>query len=210
MRPNIVIWGAGGHSKSVTDAIRSCDSHRIIGYLDDKNPHRWGEDFCGETILGSTPEWEALNNSAQLILAFGDNRARVRLASALHDVAFATVRHSTAYIADSAAIGHGTAILAGSVLGPDVQVGEHCIVNTHASVDHDCVVSDGAHLGVGATLVGGSQIGRSATVMTGAVIANVHIGDGAIVGAGAVVLSDVPANTLVAGVPARHIRELIE
>ena len=45
-------------------------------------------------------------------------------------------------------------------------------------------------------------IGASVTVVPG-----VTIGDGAIVGAGAVVTKDVPAHTIVAGVPARVIRE---
>jgi acetyltransferase-like isoleucine patch superfamily enzyme len=51
------------------------------------------------------------------------------------------------------------------------------------------IIEDGAAIGAGATL-----------------IANVRVGKGAIVGAGAVVTRDVPENVLVMGVPARIVR----
>lgn len=49
----------------------------------------------------------------------------------------------------------------------------------------------------------GASIGSSATIMCG-----VTVGENAIVGAGAVVTKDVPANTVVAGVPAKVIKEI--
>lgn len=49
----------------------------------------------------------------------------------------------------------------------------------------------------------GASIGSSSTIMCG-----VTVGENSIVGAGAVVTKDVPANTLVAGVPARVIKKL--
>ena len=48
-------------------------------------------------------------------------------------------------------------------------------------------------------------IGAHATVCGG-----VTIGDHAVIGAGAVVLHDVPANTIVAGVPAKVIRKITD
>ena len=50
----------------------------------------------------------------------------------------------------------------------------------------------------------GASIGSSATILCG-----VTVGENSIVGAGAVVTKDVPPNTIVAGVPAKVIKELI-
>lgn len=97
-----------------------------------------------------------------------------------------------------AIIGEGTMIDMGAVLGGRATVGNHC------------------HIGAGAVLAGVIEP-ASATpviveddVLIGAnavVIEGVHIGKNAVVAAGAVVIEDVPANTVVAGCPARVIKQ---
>ena len=103
-----------------------------------------------------------------------------------------------AVIRDQVEIGDNAVIMMGAVLGGRATVGKHC------------------HIGAGAVLAGVIEP-ASATpviveddVLIGAnavVIEGVHIGKNAVVAAGAVVIEDVPANSVVAGCPARVIKE---
>ncbi len=62
---------------------------------------------------------------------------------------------------------------------------------------------------IGASKGGFPKIGNNVSIFAGAVvIGDITIGDNAIIGANAVVTKDVPANTIVAGVPAKVIKTI--
>ena len=112
-------------------------------------------------------------------------------------------------IGDNAVIMMGAIINIGAVVGPGTMIDMGAILGGRATVGANC------HIGAGAVLAGviepasakpvivedGVLVGANAVIIEG-----VHVGRGAVVAAGAVVIEDVPEDTVVAGCPARVIK----
>jgi UDP-N-acetylbacillosamine N-acetyltransferase len=211
MKQACVIWGSGGHAVVIADAIRISGARTVAGFLDDVNPTRSGETFCGASILGGREQFDALKRGgiSTMVIAIGDCDHRLQMAEAACEAGFhlVTVIHPRAVVAEGVTLGAGTVVMAGAVINPGARIGQNVIVNTGATVDHDCVLEDGVHVCPGVSLAGGVRIGRAAWVGIGStVIQRVCIGARAFVGAGAVVLRDLPENIVAYGNPARVIR----
>jgi serine O-acetyltransferase len=85
--------------------------------------------------------------------------------------------------------GLGTVLHARAVIGDRVEIGPGVVVGGRSEIYEVPVIEDDVALGVGAKVLGPVRVGR-----------------GAVVGANAVVLDDVPAGAVVVGVPARVVR----
>jgi acetyltransferase EpsM len=209
----LVIWGASGHARVVADIVRLTGNFNIVGFLDDVNLGRKGTEFCDATILGGREQLEPLRNNKirHIILGFGDCQARLALSSVVNQYGFelTTVVHPRAVIARDIIVGLGTVIMAGVVVNPGSAVKDNVILNTLSSIDHDCVIENGVHIGPGAHIGGGAIIGEGTWVGIGAIIKdNIKIGRGSIIGAGAVVIKDIPDGVVAFGVPAKVIRSV--
>jgi len=201
------IWiaGGGGHAKVVIETARATGRVLPVGVLDD-DPSRAGLEVLGVPVRGTLdPTAVARLGVTRMVLAIGDNRAREQLAARLDGlVRWVTLVHPAAVVAASARLGEGTVVFAGAVIQPDAVLGEHVIVNTGASIDHDCVVGAMAHIGPGARLAGTVSVGRGALLGIGScAIPGCRIGDWVTVGAGGVVVGELPAGVVARGVPAR-------
>ncbi len=207
-REKVVIWGASGHALVVADIIRLRGDYRIIGFLDDINPQSHNTKFCNLPILGGVEQLDKISREGvkNLIFGFGDCGARLKLAQLVRSKGFdlITAIHPQAIVAADAVIGEGTVIAAGAVVNPATKIGNNVIINTSAGVDHECVIEDGAHICPGVHLGGKVIVGQAAWVGIGSTIKDgVKIGKRSLVGAGSVVLNDIPPEAAAYGVPAR-------
>ena len=193
------IYGAGGHGKVVLDAMQVALLD-CAGFVDDKGASIW----MGLSVY----KLSALNldDEACLHLAVGSCKAREAIAVNLMKAKFFSVSHPAAIIAKTAQIGLGSFIAAQSIIGPDAQIGIHCIINHGAVVDHDCVVGAYSHIAPQSSLGGGAIVGKGVLIGAGAVVLpGITIADYAVVGAGAVVTKNVVAGMTVVGNPAKFI-----
>jgi len=121
-----------------------------------------------------------------------------------------------AIIRENVTIGKNAVIMMGAILNIGAVVGEGTMIDMGAVLGGRATVGKNCHIGAGAVLAGviepasavpvivedGVLVGANAVVIEG-----VHIGKNAVVAAGAVVIEDVPDETVVAGCPARVIKK---
>lgn len=211
-----VLWGSAGHAKVLASLI-TLHGGRVVA-LFDNNPQavsvlpgvplyigkdgfaRWIEsetdrqDICGLAAIGG---------------AHGRDRLAVHEYFRAHGVRVETIVHPQASVCATASLGMGTQVLAQTAVAADVRIGEACIINHNATVDHESVLGDGVHLAPGVTLCGCVQVGSNVMIGAGAVVLpRVAIGENSVVGAGAVVTRNLPAEVVAVGNPARVVRNI--
>lgn len=207
---DILFWGATGQSKVLRELLG--DTARVVAVVDRRAVDPPFPDvplLVGDAAFES---WlSARTSPTHFLVAIGGEHGRDRVAiqRALVERGLAPhiAVHRTAFVASNAVIGEGSQILAQAAVCADARLGDACIVNTAASVDHECVLGDGVHVAPGARLAGLVSVDSYSMIGTGAIVLpRLHIGEGAIVGAGAVVTRDVAPGSVVAGNPARPLR----
>jgi sugar O-acyltransferase (sialic acid O-acetyltransferase NeuD family) len=192
----VFLYGAGGHARVIIELLEA-EGRVVLGLFDD-DP--------GVTDLFGYPvsRWNReTRGDAPLIVGIGNNAVRRKMVSDLGGP-FTKTRHPNSYISPRASWEEGTVVVSGVSINSAARIGAHCIINTHASVDHDCTVGDFAHIAPHAVLCGQVTIGEGALVGAGAVILpGIRIGREAVIGAGAVVRRDIPDGAMAAGNPGR-------
>jgi len=203
----VVVVGAGGHALVAVEVLRSA-GRTVAGCVSNDGRATAPLNRLDVELLGDDATLDELVNAGdhEVFIAIGDNHARrdvtTRVLAA--GARLTTAISPAAIVSPAATVAAGALVMPGVVVNALATIGQGAIVNTGASVDHECGVSDYAHLAPRSALAGNVRVGEGALVGIGAaVLPGRSIGAWSTVGAGAVVTTDVPANTTVVGIPAR-------
>lgn len=203
----MILIGYSGHSY-VVHGIFEALGKQVTGYFDNEekaiNPYRL-------KYLGKETSDEAISDLKrdEFFIAIGDNAIRQKIYEdfAARGCMPVNAIHPSATIDASVTMSaYGVMISSQVSINALSRIGNAVICNTGCVIEHECEVGDFAHIGPGTVLCGNVTVGAGTFVGANAVVRQgILIGKNCTIGAGAVVIRDVPDNTVIVGNPSRTL-----
>lgn len=210
---DLIIIGASGFGREVAWLVerinKKCKEWNLIGFIDD-NISIQGNVINGYRVLGTTNNIKDYPE-AYYVCAIGSSKVRSMIIEKVTqenpNIRFATLIDPTVEMSDLVEIGEGTIICAHTIITVNISIGKHVIINLDCTIGHDAVLKDFVTLYPSVNVSGASNIGKAVEMGTGMqIIQGKCIGEYSIVGAGSVVVKNIPDNCTAVGSPAKPIK----
>lgn len=207
-----VIVGAGTYGEVYMAYLREA-GEEIVGFLDDNEALK-GKLVNGIPVLGTTDVFPVLRERFSVEAVYcpiGNNTIRVNILERARRAGLKTPNfiHPSVIIAPEVTIAkEGVYILQHTQIMPYVTIEKDVMISAGSNIIHHChlsqgtFISNGVNFGANVLAKKFAYVGMGSTVMTGVKV----VGEDSLIGAGAVVIRDVPAYSVVAGVPAKVIK----
>jgi acetyltransferase EpsM len=210
---DVVILGGSGIGMIASSILDRLGDFNVLGFLNDYIP-------VGETV-GKYKKIKVIGTTDDLKLYLDKENTYVFIAyvglqkeketyqkiESLNIPAskYINIIDKTAIIpSEYCKIGKGVMFSPLSQISPDVTISDNCIMLPNSFVGHDSFLDRFAHVATNAVVGANVHVGKGVHIGSNATIREkVVIGDYSLVGAGAVVLNDVPENSIVVGNPAK-------
>ena len=206
---DIVIIGAGGFGREVAWLIEDINrverKWNLIGYVDD-NELIQGKVINGYKVVGNL-QW-LMKQQLNVVSAIGNpiKRKEIMLKILGSNNRYPILIHPSVIYSDKVNFGEGSIVCAKNIITVNVNIGKYVIINLDCTIGHDSTLADYTTILPGVNISGMVKVDECVSIGTGtAIIQNVSIGKNTIVGAGAVVVKDLPENCTAVGVPAKLI-----
>lgn len=209
---DIVIYGSGGFAREVAHLIEDINKvnnkWNVLGFLDD-NIDNHGMKINGLLVLGGK-EWLSDKSRISIVLGIGSPKVKkgiIRKLEKYTNVVYPNLIHPTVTFSRFNNIGSGNVICEGNILTTNIKLFDFVTINLNCTIGHD------AELGSYSTVLPNGSIsgnvvfeecvdfGTNSTIIQG-----LRVGEGTVVGAGAVVVKDLPPKCTAVGMPAKPIK----
>ncbi|WP_340302384.1 PglD-related sugar-binding protein [Roseobacter sp. HKCCD7870] len=165
---NLLLVGAGGHARPVTEAAELM-GHQVVGYA---APEK--STWCSAPRIADGEPWPADADGCVIGIGGGDVVSLMRRGkiakSYSKNGATPFICHPAATLSAYAFVSKGAVVLAGAVVNAAAEIGAFAIINTGAIVEHDARIAEGAHVAPGAIVLGGAIVGKFSMIASGAVV----------------------------------------
>lgn len=207
-RRKFAIFGSGGFGRELIRPAQQMLAGRA-------GPFAWELVFVsdkpsGEVLGIAELSPDLLDGEDEVVIAVGDSRTRKAISERLlaHS---GVLKAPTAVMGPDVDYGEGAVFCDFSMVTASAKIGRHFQCNIYSYVAHDCIIGDYVTFAPKVSCNGNVHIGDGAYIGTGAVLKQgtpsepLIIGEGAVVGMGAVVTKSVPAGAVVVGNPAKPL-----
>jgi UDP-N-acetylbacillosamine N-acetyltransferase len=197
----ILIFGCGGHSRSVADILLSCHPDVKLVFIDPNAESR--EKLFGFEVLPELPY-----APSSYFFALGDNLERKKKYEEIGPSGLISIISSKSHIGHLAKLGQGVFMGNFCHLGPETVIGNNTILNNGCIVEHEVHVGSHSHVGPRAVISGRCKIGDCVFIGVGTTVKdNITICSNVIVGAGTVIVKDITEPGIYIGCPGRKVKD---
>ena len=207
---DIVIIGAGGQGREVmwqlNETNKSTGMYNILGFID-ADPALANKVINGYPVIGDE-QW-LLNREQEIcvVICIANPKIRKRIYQTLKTnplISYPNIIANDVKYSEFVTFGQGCIICMSSILTVNIKLGDFVIINSACTIGHDVVIDDFVTLYPGAIMSGNVKLEEGCEIGTGVkIIQGKTIGANTIIGAGAVVVDDIPSDCTAVGVPAK-------
>lgn len=211
----MLIIGAKGFAKEVLEILHQNGQTENLCFYDDVNDDLPEKLFGQFPVLRTIEEAKTYFNqtSNKFILGIGNPKHRAMLSDKFEKLGgelYTIVSKNAEVGSFDNSIEKGVIVTSGVIITNSITIKKGALINLNCTIGHDTTIGEyveicpNVNISGHCTIDDGVFIGTSATILP-----QVHIGKNSVVAAGAVVTKDVPANVMVAGIPAVVKKELM-